>query len=208
MINEDKIKQLGQITKYSTFGKKIFELVSHPEVKNILEIGTTWGVGSTLCILEGIMGKKDFKVISLECRKERVDQAIKNLLVIPLNNFDIVYGTITTYEELNELVKEFPESPLREWIKEDLVYLKNAPYVFDKLPDKLDFVLIDGGEFSGWIEFNKLWERSRFIALDDTESYKHSRSKQFILDNPDKFKILYEDIIERTNGALICENLT
>lgn len=201
-MNKEKIKKLGQITKFSVFGKKIYELTKRLDVKNILEIGTTWGMGTTLCIFEGVIHKKDFLVISLECRKERVQEAKRNLL--PLENFNIVHGTITTYEELYPLLEEFTELPYNDWLKEDLHFLKNTPYVFDTLPDKLDLTIIDGGEFSGWIEFNKLWERSRFIVLDDTAT-KHFKSRQFILNNLNKFEILYDDITTR-NGEMICEN--
>jgi len=203
-IIEKDTQDFGQITMFTEFGKKIYELVKHPEVKNILDIGTTYGMGTTKCIFEGIIhgNKKDFQVISIECRKDRVEKAKLNLLYLPLKNFNIIHGTIITFKELYPLLKEFPNN---DWLKDDLKTLKTTPYVFDILPDKLDLIIIDGGDFSGWMEFNKLWKRSRFIVLDDSRSNKNYESYKFILNNLNIFKIIYNTSLR--GGEMICENL-
>ena len=184
-------------------GEQIFEFAKRPDVKIIVEIGTWNGLGTTKCIYDGILHgrKKDFLVLSLECNRMRYEEANTNLL--PLNNFNIVHGSIVTVEELlaaNEKQRTHP------WFIEDLRHIKTAPYIFHEIPEKIDLLVLDGGEFSSLIEFEKLWERSRFIILDDTTTNKNTEVRNFILSKPEKIKII-EDNLKDRNGFMICENL-
>jgi len=77
---------LGQINRGSKLGEYIFELAKNSEVKTIVDIGTWNGMGSTKCILDGVLNSKFTKeVISLECNKLRYEEAKINLGFLPPN---------------------------------------------------------------------------------------------------------------------------
>jgi hypothetical protein len=197
--------RIGQINRGSILGEKIYELSRLLEVKTIVEIGTWNGMGSTKCIYDAVIGTKK-EVWSLECNLIRIGEAKVNLVFLP-SSFKIIHGTIVTYQELAPKMNILENDTLKNWLKEDLGWIKTSPYVLDQLPEKIDLYIIDGGEFSGYIEFNKLWKKCKFIVLDDTISNKHTQTRKFILENPDKFKILDDNLKDR-NGFLICEVCT
>ena len=209
-------EKTGQINRGSLLGEQIFELTKKLEVKIIVEIGTWNGLGSTKCIYDGILqsGKKDFSVISLECNLARHLEAKTNLL--PLRNFNLVHGTIVKLEEIAPSMNAEREIINKlNWLDEESLHLKTAPYVWDMMPEKIDLLILDGGEFSSYFEFQKLYQRSHFIVLDDTSPnlewiekhiLKNSLVRKEILENKDKFKVLVDNQKDR-NGFFICEHL-
>jgi len=197
---------IGQINRGSLLGEHIFNLAKNPEIKSIVEIGTWNGLGTTKCIYDGIIqgNKRDYNVWSLEINLMRHKEAKTNLL--PLNNFNIIHGTIVSEEEHLKLKEKFGNHP---WLVEDIQHVKTSEYVFDKLPKNIDLLILDGGEFTSYIEFEKLWKRSHFIVLDDTNkdlSYKNWEVREFILSSPHDFKII-EDNLKDRNGFLVCEKI-
>ncbi len=210
----------GMINRGSVSGEFIYNLVKDPTVKTIVEIGTWNGLGSTKCIYDGIVesNKKDYYVLSLECNLTFHNNAKMNLL--PLSNFHLIYGTITTLDEilpkLNSEVEKNAASKL-PWISEEYLHLKNAPNVFHMIPEKIDFLILDGGEFSSYLDFQKLYKRSHFIYMDDTRDdmveehfghiLKNSMTRKFALDHPDSFKVLEDNQKLGSCGWFICEHL-
>jgi hypothetical protein len=195
----------GQIIRGSKLGEHIYNIARRSDVLTIVDIGTWLGLGSTKCIYDAVIGKPNKYVISLECNRLRHQEAKINLGFLP-TNFRLIHGTIIDYIELAPLMNELKDKTLKTWLKDDLDWLTTAPNVFNLLPDKIDLCVIDGGEFSGNREFNKLWKKCKFIVLDDTNAIKHKDTKKFILSKPNTFKIIEDNITER-NGFLICENL-
>lgn len=197
----------GQICRGSNLGEKIYNFSKWEEVHTIVEIGTWLGLGSTKCILDGVLDKESNKTVvySLECNEERHYQAGINLGKLP-ENFHLLHGTIIEAKELQQMIGTVKQAIHRQWLVEDIEAVETAPNVFDKLPDRIDLCVMDGGEFSGKLEFEKLWQRCKFIILDDTNSRKHKETKKFILNNPDKFVVIEDNTYER-NGFLICCNV-
>ena len=196
----------GQINRGSKLGEIIYKFASNPEVIIIVEIGTWNGMGTTKCIYDAVISTRIPKrIYSLECNKSRHEEAKINLGILP-KNFKLVHGTIVDAKELNSILESLQNDTHKGWLKEDIRWIKNTPNVLNELPKKIDLLIIDGGEFSGEIEFNKLYKRSRFIILDDTNSNKHKKTKEFIKSKPQQFKIIEDNITER-NGYLICEVL-
>ena len=201
----------GQINRGSLLGEHIFRLSKNSEVKNIVEIGTWNGMGSTRCIYDGLLQgkKKDHLVLSLECNKARHEEAKRNF-ILPLNNFNIIHGTIISVDEMGAIKNKFDLNVTRKsWWVDDITQIKNASYVFDKIPQKIDLLILDGGEFTSHLEFEKLWERARFIILDDTDKTKSVKSyeaREFIISHTDTFNII-EDNLQDRNGFLVCEKI-
>lgn len=212
------IKQ-GQRNRGSKLGEHIFQLSKHPEVKNIVEIGTWNGLGTTKCIYDGILasGKRNYLVYSLECNFLMHSEAKINL--IPLRNFNLLYGTIVPYSQIKPVIDAeleidpnmFKDNP---WLKEESAVSMDAPNVLNFLPEKIDLLILDGGEYSSSIEFDMLSEKARFIVLDDTSPnidwiptahpLKNSLVRKYILSKPEEYKII-DDNLNESNGYLICE---
>jgi len=196
------MKNKGQIKRGSKLGELIYEMSKTS--KYIVEIGTWKGMGSTKCIIDGIKESKNFtEGYSIECNIDRLNEARKNLGDIP-NHFNLIEGTIIDGLELTE-IKNHLEGQQLEWINEDMDWMSKVPNVFRQLPKQIDLCVIDGGEFSGFLEFNKLWPRCNYIIMDDSNCFKHTKSRQFVLDNPEIFDII-KDVKDERNGYIICKN--
>jgi len=194
----------GQIRRGTVPGEKIYELTKRKDVKKIVDIGTWRGLGSTKCIYDGIIDsfKKGYEVLSFECNKLFHEEAKVNLGLIP-PNFKLIHGAIFDYKDLYP-IRDRLEGVPRSWIEEDISGMKNSKNYFDILPEIIDLLIIDGGEFSGEIEFNLLKDRSRIIFMDDTTSPKNEKNRKYVLNHPDEFEIMYDNTKER---CLICKNL-
>ena len=194
---------IGQINRGSKLGEHIFKLAKKSEVNTIVNIGTWNGMGTTKCILDAIIYSNNFnkEVISIECNKIRYEEAKINLGFLP-PKFKLIHGSIVNVEELYPILEKLKDETHKKWLQEDIAWIKNAPNVFDLLPENIDLLIIDGGEFSGEIEFFKLYKRCKYIVLDDTASNKNKKSREFILANPDKFLIIDDNLKDR-NGFLI-----
>jgi len=198
--------KVGQINRGSKLGEAIYNLAKSPEVKTIVEIGTWNGMGSTKCILDGVLASGKRKdVYSLECNKLRYEEAKINLGFVP-PTFKLIHGTIVTAEELIPIMSTLENDTLKGWLTEDINWIKNTPYVLDRMPERIDLLIIDGGEFSGGIEFNRLYRRCGILILDDTNAIKHTKTKEFIKSKPNEFRIIEDNVSDR-NGYLICEVL-
>jgi len=199
------MKNQGQINRGTVLGEKIYELSKQQDVSYILDIGTWKGLGSTKCIVDGIENNNYFKRgLSIDCNLKRIHQALINLRTLP-NNFEVKHGTIINTSELRPLLRKVRNNKFIMWFKNDLKRIKGAPNIFNELPSKIDLCIIDGGMFSGILEFNKLWGKCKYIVLDDTNTMKHSQTKKFILENLDKFEIIL-DVTDDRNGYLVCKN--
>ncbi|MCK9446494.1 hypothetical protein M0Q50_06445 [bacterium] len=189
---------IGQINRGSLLGEHIYNLSKKDDVNTIVEIGTWNGMGSTKCIYDAVINSnKD--IWSLECNESRYKEAKTNLILLP-KNFKLIYGTITKYDELVSLLNTINNETLIKWLKEDLFWIKKAPFI--NLPEKIDLCILDGGEFAGFIEFMKLYKRCKYMILDDTTTFKHSKSREFILNNNELFEIIDDNIKDR-NGYMV-----
>jgi hypothetical protein len=73
-----------------------------------------------------------------------------------------------------------------------------------QIPEHIDFLLLDGGEFSTYEEWKKLKDRTKIVALDDTKVLKSKQIREELLTNPD-----YEKIVdsEDRNGFAIFKRI-
>jgi hypothetical protein len=91
------------------------------------------------------------------------------------------------------------------WFKQDESAFESCPNVLNSLPDTIDFLFLDGGEFSTYSEYTKLKSRSQFIGMDDSTQRKCRRIREEILSDSDRYEILIDNPWYR-NGVLICRN--
>jgi hypothetical protein len=89
------------------------------------------------------------------------------------------------------------------WYKEDLNNIDNCKNVLDLLPDEIDFLILDGGEFSSWQEYLILKDRSKIIFLDDTRppTIKNYMARKDLIETR---KMIADNLNDR-NGYCIFE---
>jgi hypothetical protein len=177
-MNTGGLKSSGQITMDTEFGKLLSELAS--SARTIVETGTWNGLGSTLCLLNGM--PNDARVFSIEADPEMYRKARYNLRGIPPDNLTLIHGTIVRRHEMPR-ANTHGEWLTKQYSKE-METLFNAPFVLPHIPSEIDLLLLDGTQFGGDVEFSRLWLRSKCIALDDTHperGIKHSVSRTILL---------------------------
>jgi hypothetical protein len=200
-----EVSSSGQITPDGAVGKVLIQLLKSEPIQTVVEIGTWNGRGSTTCILNALQEKQDVVFLSLECNREKHAYAIKHLQSLVTKETSIVWGTILRDNEITNLESIFPEyrinSEFQRWHKLDIENMKACPYVFDSVPETIDFLLLDGGEFTTYFEFLKLVSRcTNYIALDDVHASKCKKIRQLLIENSNWNEIAY--IPERNGFSL------
>lgn len=166
----------GQINERSEIGRWIQTLSSLEENRSIVEIGTWNGRGSSKMIASGVSRKLSARPnMTATCKVTgfEIDKGMYHKSEKFLNHYDffnVVYGSIVLPDELDnqDLSKEE-----QAWFQQDIQKMKTAPTVEDLIPDEIDLLILDGGEFSTYAEFKKLENRTqKWIVLDDTKTRK------------------------------------
>ena len=186
-------KSVGQLSKETVEGELLTKFISNNDIRNVLEIGTWNGLGSTKTIHDALLkNSPNFNFISIESDKIFYKQALINLDKYLGNNFQILLGRIIEIDELpHEKDIDFEKFGFntgnKEWLVQDLRRYKKIKNIYNKLPKNFDLILLDGGEFSTLPEFLKLYKKTRFICLDDTDTYKQYEVLKFINKNSQNF---------------------
>jgi hypothetical protein len=191
----------GQINIQSHFGKMIYNFIKRLDIINIVEIGTWNGEGSTQCILNALNNRKKFYTI--ESDPEMYNKAVFfNKKYKEMSNVFFLLGSIVNCKELYTDNLSYEE---KNWLEKDKSNYLNTSNVYNKLPKNIDFLLLDGGEFSTRSEFLKLKDKSKIIALDDCNCRKNKLNIKD-LKKDDSFALLHENLKDR-NGWAIFEKL-
>jgi hypothetical protein len=159
-------------------------------VETIVEVGTWNGLGSTLCLRNGIRERGGTRpLVSLEANREMHSQANRNVGNDPLIN--LVWGSIVKGSALDQANLSNEEN---DWFLADMINIDSAPDVLEQVPSSIDLLLLDGGEFSSWAEFVTLRNRcQKWLFLDDTLVRKNSAARNWLMNAPDsRFVLAYE----------------
>ena len=186
----------GQINLHTHPGMKIREISKLEEVNTIVEIGTWNGAGSTACVIAGIKNKPDAKFYSLECDEQQYNLATS--IVDQAENVHLLLGKIVEDTELD--IENLSAAEV-SWLADDKTALSKVPNVLEQLPETIDFLILDGGEFSTKAEFEKLKDRSKYIFLDDTAIRKNKANRANLLaDN--NFTTIEDKLADRNGWGL------
>lgn len=187
----------GQMIENSERGRILMETLVEIKPKHIVEIGTWMGLGSTKRIIDSM--EDDANFISIESNYNFYMIA-KNNLSNFLNKVNLLYGTIVTDKEVNQFVsdKNLTEEQ-KKWLSEDLENISKCENVLEKIPSNIDFLLLDGGEFSTYAEWNKLKKRTKVVALDDIRELKTKEIYDELIND-----VNYELVIETSDGNGFC----
>lgn len=197
----------GQINRGSNLGETIYEIARQEDVNTIVEIGSWNGAGSTKCIRDAVLKRgKPCKVLSLEAYESMHKPALENNQPM-IVGFDIVHGRIIEVEELNWFDHNSLSQDEKGWLQNDITNYKLCPNVMHLVPDKIDLLILDGGEFSSYVEFHKLVDRSNYIILDDTfqGTMKFTEIRKMVLSDNNKYEII-GDITNDRNGYMVIKN--
>lgn len=135
----------------------------------------------------------------MECNKDKSLFA-KNLY--NNNNKIHILNEVIWNEIPKNFYKIFPQcltnKLYKKWNEVDIINMKKCNKFLDRidLPKIFDVVLLDGGEFTTYHDFQLLKDRCRLLLLDDTNTDKCKFIVKEIKENK-QWKILKEDIERR-----------
>lgn len=172
---QHQLQGVGQIHD-DEFFDIIKQFASNPNFRTYLEIGTWNGLGSTKAFAEGFSERpQDYQFFSLECNRDKCIEAQQMYKGTP--NMQILNEVIWNSPPSN-LYTLFPrlrsDPQLREWHRVDMENMKKCKLFLERrdLPRTFDVVLLDGGEFTTYHEFQILRQRCSFLLLDDINAEK------------------------------------
>ena len=195
----------GQIKKNHEIGRWIEFLASLPNVNNIVEIGTWNGRGSSQAIIRGVKSRSKasratVKIMGYEINPEMAKSA--NKVLRRFKFFNVIYGSVINIQDLDRANLGETE---KIWLEQDEVWMKNAPNVYSTVPEYIDLLILDGGEFSTLAEFRLLNKRvTGWIILDDTKTRKCSEILNLVKDEK-RFEVIYES--DERHGTAILKRL-
>ena len=209
-VNNFKIESendRGQIMRDQEMGKIIYDLSCDSENQILVDIGTWNGLGSTRCFIEGMFNNKSAKLYTIENNIEMYEFA-KNYWMEKLedHNLDVnfICGSLVSNDEIDVFLNE-KSVRLNEqqeyWLSIDKT---NTQEIIDIIWEKIDVLLIDGSEFTGFSEMMKLKDLSKYIVLDDTRAIKNMYTREYLLNSPD-FSLISENANYR-NGYSLFKN--
>ena len=203
------LSNVGQICNDS-FSQEISKYASDLKYKNFLEVGTWNGLGSTRVFVDSLKYRTDDYIFySIECNKDKAIHASQMY-----KYFDKVHilNEVIWNEEPDDFYNIFPECKTNEmfklWNDVDMINMKKCNIFLDRknLPDIFDVILLDGGEFTTYYDFQLLKDRCKILMLDDINVSKCKLIVNEIERNPDKWKIITKNTNIR-NGYLVAEKI-
>lgn len=192
-----KNNNLGQICN-DNFSIEIIKYASNLNYKSFLEIGTWNGLGSTMAFSKGFKNRKDDYIFySLECNKDKCIDAAK---LYKNNDKMYILNEVIWNEQPDDFYNIFPQcltnKMYKHWNEVDIINMKKCDLFLNRpnLPEIFDVILLDGGEFTTYHEFQILKTRCKILMLDDI--------------NVDKCKLIVEEIKSDKSWKIIkCENI-
>jgi hypothetical protein len=205
--NNAKQNNVGQISN-DDFSKDIEQYASNVNFKTFLEIGTWNGLGSTMSFSNGFNRRTDDYIFySLECNKDKCADAVK---LYTANSKINILNEVIWNEEPHDFYDIFPQCLSNEmykyWNEIDIVNMKRCNIFLqrDNLPDVFDIILLDGGEFTTYYEFQLLKNRCKVLMLDDINTDKCTLIVKELCADP-TWKIIKRS--NTRNGYLIAEKI-
>jgi hypothetical protein len=111
----------------------------------------------------------------------------------------VIYGRIV---EIQELDGDSLNTNEKEWFLADSKNIESAPNVIGNLPDQIDVLLLDGGEFSSFAEYLNLRDRGvKWLILDDVNIRKNKKVLADALESGKFFEVWKSN--ERNGTAIL-----
>lgn len=198
----------GQINMNSKFGTCIFNICSDNTIRNIIEVGTWNGQGSTTCVMNGILKRSNSTLYSIEANSNMYNRAInfwkkydtKKKLVL-------INGTLhNKIADLNELNIFYNNNIPYYYASEKQMIEKSSIINIENIQD-VDVIILDGGEYTTLEDFNILIQKNpKYICLDDTNVYK-CKNIRYTLLNDNNWVIYDENLNDRNGWSIFKKNI-
>lgn len=203
-----KRHNVGQISN-DPFSQDIEYYASNKMYHTFLEIGTWNGLGSTKAFSNGFSKRDDNDYIfySLECNKDKCNDAKK--LYAHNKNIHILNEVIWN-KEPSDFYEIFPEclsnETFKRWNELDLINMQMCNLFLERkdIPEFFDVILLDGGLFTTYYEYQLLKNKCKVLMLDDIYTSKCKRIVEE-LKSDSSWKIIKE--VRIRNGYLIAERV-
>jgi hypothetical protein len=221
---------LGQICN-DEFAEDIRRYAADPKNRTFLEIGTWNGLGSTKAFSEGFAkrltyeegfakrltyeegfakrpnGEEDYVFYSLECNKDKWANAVCLYADNPRIH---ILNEVIWNQEPADFYDVFPQCAsnprLKGWHEVDMLNMQKCSVFLGRLdiPAVFDVILLDGGEFTTYYDFQFLKNRCKILMLDDVKFDKCAKIVQELREDP-SWRILKHS--DARNGYLIAERI-
>ena len=203
--------------KDDTFYQMIYELAKTKNVKNILEIGSSSGEGSTEAFVKGIsenpyhpllfcmeISAVRFAALEAHYRNNPFVRCYRASSV-PLSSFPTEEEVIDFLETAPTILKGTQE--VLRWLRQDIEYIKNSGVFQEGIAlikkqnsiEYFDMVLIDGSEFTGKPELDLVYG-AKYILLDDIFCYKNLDNYEKLCCDPN-YRLFAQDTYLRGGWA-------
>jgi len=202
-----KLQNIGQISN-DEFSKDIQKYATNDKYTTFLEIGTWNGLGSTMSFADGFKHRTDNYIFySLECNRDKWYDALQ---LYNYNDKMHILNDVIWNEIPEDFYKIFPQcksnAMYKHWNEIDIKNMKQCKLFLNRpnVPDIFDVILLDGGEFTTYHEFQILKKKCKILMLDDTNTNKCVLIVDELIRDPN-WKILKKS--NTRNGYLIAENI-
>ena len=199
---------MGQIKLNTNFGKEINKIAKNKKYNKYLEIGPCCGLGTTKCLLDGIILRDDNSyLISYESNLQFYTITKKywekyfEIYNINKNKFKLYNGSLISYDELDDNYVTSSGKTKEEY--DYNIDIKNGK--IDNCNENIDVLCLDGGHFSTNCEWNKFKNNIKIIILDDIYSSK-TKNIYDEIKNDSNWNILYKS--NDRGGELIAKKNT
>jgi hypothetical protein len=207
-----------------SFSELIEEIAATEGVREVLEIGSSAGEGSTAAWVRGALRNVvPPRLHCIEVSTERHARLVErwgahefvhchHVSSIPVERFPSFDEVERFYRDVPSRLRNFDLARVLGWLQQDLDYLRDhglstpgIAQIKDRYSiDTFDAVLIDGSEFAGPAELHDVYG-ARFLLLDDTETFKNWENSRRLTADPE-YRLVYADP-ETRNGFAVFERV-
>lgn len=185
------------------FARAIVEVASTPGVREILEIGSSSGAGSTEAWISGALRNPErprihcieVSVARHRALVERVAQfpfvRAYNVSSVELSRFPTPAEVERFYRDVRSRLRKTPLPTVLSWLAQDVEYVESHGLSSNGIREIMsenglsgfDAVLIDGSEFTGKAELEDVYG-ARFLLLDDVRTFKNWENQRRLEQDP------------------------
>lgn len=189
--------------KNDDFYETIRSLAATEDLRYVLEIGSSSGGGSTEAFVKGLSDNPGSpQLFCIEISKPRFDLLKKtyehkgfvhcyNGSTVSVDDFPSPKTVAEFYEGIDTVLRKYPLTQVLSWLGQDIEYVAHAGVEAGTIErikaehgiEHFDMVLIDGSEFTGEVEYEKV-RGATLVLLDDTNTYKCYNVRKELLADP------------------------
>jgi hypothetical protein len=189
------------------------------DMENILEIGSSSGLGSTDAIVKGVGSRKGVRVFCLEASRERFEEFKKNRkesFIIPYNYSSVGLKDYLDSHQVSKFysfnktnLNNYSLSTVLSWREKEIEYISKHRiplYGISNISEHFnilswDLAIIDGSGFTAQAELKKLINRTNWIILDDINALKNFDNYR-VLNGHWNYKLVTENRSLRNGYAI------